>query len=97
MIQTCYKDHKLKERQETIMLKFQEDRGEQHLLVKEQLWESQHPIPVVLSHQDNPSNLLVKGQLKSDKPEIEYKSVYSNNNEMIKKVYRRFEENLKER
>ena len=36
-------------------------------------------------------------QLNSDKPEIKYKSVYSNNNEIIKKVYRRFEENLKKR
>ena len=51
----------------------------------------------VCGDQENMEHVYTCIQLNSDKPEIEYKSVYSNDNEMIKKVYRRFEENLKKR
>ena len=51
----------------------------------------------VCGKQENMEHVYTCIKLNSDEPEIEYKSVYSNNNEMIRKVYRRFADNLKKR
>ena len=51
----------------------------------------------VCGDQETMEHVYTCTQLNSDKPETEYKTVYSNNIEIIKKVHRRFEENMKNR